>query len=380
MKKTVIALLALFATISCDDKTEDLSIDRIDFKTKAYTLIEIDTKEEYVKDAQFAWQVKSASGEIYSLVGRDQKKPTFVAAKEGEYILQLTVTSGDIKEIAEYPVRVEGNKKEFSPFVTSVFDYQPAPGQFVNKIPMASEGESKEDVIGKVKEMLVGDDIKKFVTLGGFGGNVIFGFDHPIINVDDKTDFIVYGNAYDGSAEPAIIYVSCDENNNGLPDDEWYEIYGQSHLNERTIADYEITYFRPETDVEEESTEYIAWKDNQGQSGFLAKNNFNRQSYLPYWDDKDEFTFRGRRLADNGVLENNRWVLHNVGWGYADNFSNNDEGANIDISVARDSNGKVVEIPCINFVKVQSAVRQECGWIGEVSPEIAGGKDLHITQ
>ncbi len=380
MKKTAIALLAMTAAISCDETTENIKAPSTDFQAKTYQLLEIDTEVAYDEDAQFAWQVKSASGEIYSLAGANEKNPTFVAAKEGKYLLQLQVTSGDKTEVAEYPIRVDGDNNEFSQFVASVFDYEPAPGQFINTLPSASEGDSKEAVIKKVEDALVGDNTSAFVSLGGFGGNVVFGFDHPIINVDEVADFIVYGNAYEGSAEPAIIYVAYDKNGNGLPDDEWYEIYGESHLMETTIADYEITYYRPENETEEATDEYIAWKDNQGQSGYLAKNSFHRQSYLPLWDDKDEFTFRGRRLADNGVFENNRWVLSDVGCGYADNFSNSDKGANIDIAWARDKNGKVVDLPCINFVKVQAAVRQECGWIGEVSPEIAGGKDLHFVE
>ncbi len=377
MKKIAIVLMAMTGVVSCDEATDSLYIPENDFMAKAYQLIEIDTKEVYNEDAQFAWQVKSASGEVYSIVGKNEKKPKFIAGDKGEYVLQLKVTAEGETKVMDYTICVEGGQEEYSAFVTSVFDYQPAPGQFVNVIPSASDGEGKEDVRKKVEEILVGDSPEKFVTLGGFGGNVVLGFDHPIINVEDVDDFVVYGNAYDGSSEPGVIYVAYDANGNGLPDDEWYEIYGEAHSLESTVADYEITYYRPENEIEEETAEYIAWKDNQGESGFISKNSFHRQSYLPLWDDKDEFTFRGRRLADNGVFENNTWVLHNVGWGYADNFSNKDEGANIDIAWARDKNGKELDLPCINFVKVQSAVRQECGWIGEVSPEIAGAKDLN---
>ncbi len=377
MKKIAIALLAANAIISCDDTSEELKTPSISLQAEVYMPLKVDTKVEYDEDVQFSWQVKSASSEIYSLVGKNEKKPTFVATKEGEYVLQLKVTSARETRVVDYPINVVGDKKDYSAFVTSVYDYQPAPGQFVNKLPSVSDGDSKEAVMKKVEDALVGDNPSSFVTLGGFGGNVVFGFDHPIINVDDAADFVVYGNAFDGSAEPGVIFVAYDANGNGIPDDEWYEIYGESHLLESTIADYEITYYRPENEIEEETAEYIAWRDNQGQSGYLAKNGTHLQSYLPIWDNKDEFTFSGRRLADNAVFENNRWVLHNVGWGYADNFSNKDEGANIDIAWARDRNGDEVDLPCINFVKVQAAIRQECGWIGEVSPEIGGAMDLH---
>lgn len=113
------------------------------------------------------------------------------------------------------------------------------------------------------------------ISLGGFGGYVVVGFDHTITNVTGKRDFRVLGNAFysaanpdsdapeGGSCEPGVIMVAYDKNQNGMPDeDEWYEIAGSAHEDAalelwydkavaagndvETYRNYEITYYRPE--------------------------------------------------------------------------------------------------------------------------------------
>ena len=44
-----------------------------------------------------------------------------------------------------------------------------------------------------------------------------------------------------------------------------------------------------------------------------------------------------------------------------------------------DVNGNKINLPGIDFVKVYTAVNQYNGWIGEVSTEILGAEDLHLT-
>ena len=34
------------------------------------------------------------------------------------------------------------------------------------------------------------------ISLGGYGGYVIFGFDHTVINVKGKKDFMILGNSF----------------------------------------------------------------------------------------------------------------------------------------------------------------------------------------
>ena len=67
-----------------------------------------------------------------------------------------------------------------------------------------------------------------YVSLGGFGGYIIVGFDHSIVN-DGDYNIAITGNAFDGSSEPGIVWVMQDENGDGLPNDTWYELRGSEY-------------------------------------------------------------------------------------------------------------------------------------------------------
>lgn len=117
-----------------------------------------------------------------------------------------------------------------SPYVAKVFDYRPAAGQYVNVIPEYEEGDTQEDMNRKALEAICGD-ADGMISLGGFGGYVVVGFDHTVENKAGLCDFRVLGNAFYatgqseyGNSEPGVIQVSCDTNRNGQPDDAWYEI------------------------------------------------------------------------------------------------------------------------------------------------------------
>lgn len=218
------------------------------------------------------------------------------------------------------------------------------------------------------------------ITLGGFGGYVIFGFDHTVMNKANN-DFIVLGNAFPNSAEPGIIMVSSDTNGNGIPDDEWFEIAGSEHHKPTTIKGYQITYYKPQVEpANPNEPHYIQWKDNQGQSGYLAKNQFHRQTYYPLWKG-DSITLTGTFLQSHiydQSGEGTYWILPSYDWGYADNWGNNDDKAQIDIDWAVDKNGNSVKLTGIDFVKVYTSNRAEGGWLGEVSTEVSGFKDLNL--
>ncbi len=75
----------------------------------------------------------------------------------------------------------------------------------------------------------------------------------------DKKTFRVLGNAFysdlpefedkkGGSCEPGIVEVSFDTNQNGLPDDEWYELAGSEYYKPETVKEYSITYRKPDPD------------------------------------------------------------------------------------------------------------------------------------
>ena len=288
-----------------------------------------------------------------------------------------------------------------SPYISKVFDFLPAVGQFTNKLPPYVKGDTHADMVRKAEEQIKGPKPKGMISLGGFGGYVVFGFDHAVPNKKGFRDFRILANAFwaaanpngeasarGGSCEPGAIMVSYDLNKNGLPDDPWFEIAGSEQ--KRSISNYKITYHKPDPDKEAvkdsdrgyaTDVEYIQWEDNKGGKGFKEKNQFHNQSYYPEWVEKEELSFTGRLLPKNAIDESgvgNYWVLYSFSYGYADNAPNNDDESAIDIDWAVDSKGNPVHLPAIHFVKVYTGVNQEAGWLGETSTEVSGAYDLHL--
>ncbi|MDR2123135.1 MAG: PKD domain-containing protein [Flavobacteriaceae bacterium] len=288
-----------------------------------------------------------------------------------------------------------------SPYISKVYDFIPAVGQFTNELPKYEPGDTYETMVKKAEDMIKGEKPAGMISLGGFGGYVVFGFDHTVENVPGKRDIRISANAFwaaanpnpdankrGGSCEPGVIMVSYDANANGLPDDPWYEIAGSEHS--KSKKNYEITYYRPDPNKkpvldEKESyatdVKYIYWTDNHGKSGYKMKNQYHSQSYYPEWIKGDKITFKGTLLPDNAVEESGEgkyWVQYSFDYGYADNAPNTDDESAIDIDWAVDENGKKVNLPGVNFVKVYNGLNQECGWLGETSTEISGAQDLHL--
>jgi hypothetical protein len=292
-----------------------------------------------------------------------------------------------------------------SPYINKVYDYVPAPGQFVNELPEYKPGDAQADMNRKVEEEIAGANHNRgMITLGGYGGYIVFGFDHEVENVAGKYDFRILGNAFyadanpngeasheGGSCEPGIVMVSRDANNNGLPDDPWYELAGSDYNRPQTIHNYRITYARPNENKERvphpsehhvNDMEYVRWTTNGHGDGYVYRNTYHDQPYYPLWIADETLTFEGTKLADNYVDESGQgtyYVLYAMHWGYADNQPNNDNRSGFNIEWAVDANRQPVQLPGIHFVKVYTAVNQNCGWIGETSTEIAGAEDLHLT-
>ena len=283
----------------------------------------------------------------------------------------------------------EPDPEEKSPFITKVFEYKPAPGQFVNKLPKYETGDSPEIMAKKALDAIGGDN-KGVISLGGFGGYVVVGFDHTIENKPNARDFQVLGNAFEGSSEPGIVMVSVDKNKNGKPDDEWYELAGSEYDSKSTIHNYKITYFKPDenkTPVPHDKYEivtditYIKWNASGNTTGFMHKNKYHTQSYWPQWLPNDELSFTGTKLADNATDKDGTgedFALHAYEWGYADNASNNEESSKLDIDWAVDKNGTSVKLAGIDFVKIYTGLNQQSGWLGETSTEVSGVVDLHL--
>ncbi len=180
----------------------------------------------------------------------------FVASEEGTYDLTFEIIDPKTPYDFSFTVNVMHEEVEYSPYISRVYEYCPAPGQFVNEMPKYEKGDTYADILKKCEESISGtNDI--MITLGGYGGYVTFGFDHTVMNVPGEKDLRIWGNAFyeltnpdakGGSAEPGIVMVSYDTNCNGLPDDTWYELAGSEYHNAATRHGYSITYRRPDPD------------------------------------------------------------------------------------------------------------------------------------
>ncbi len=274
-----------------------------------------------------------------------------------------------------------------SPYINKVYEYCPAPGQFINLMPEYELGDTKETMRQKAETALA-NNAREMICLGGWGGYVTFGFDHMVENRRGQMDFAILGNAFyatgsnpsvqtQGSSEPGIVMVSHDSNGNGEPDDPWYELAGSEYNNPLTIHEYSITYKRPDND-----SDNITWEDNKGNNGLIYHNTYYSQSYYPLWEESSTISFRGVRLPDNGKSINgnaNNYVLSSFAYGYADNYPNTEWQSTFNIEWAVDSNGQTVNLPGIHFVRIYCGINQTCGMLGETSTEVAGATDLHLV-
>ena len=262
-----------------------------------------------------------------------------------------------------------------------VYDYTPAPGQFIgDKYTAATPTEACTMALQRMQKGL-------YLSLGGFGGYIVVGFDHSITN-GEGYDFAVGGNSFNSSSEPGIVWVMQDENGDGEPNDTWYELAGSETGKSTTIRNYAVTYYRPSG-----AGMGVQWVDNMGGSGEIAYlPTYHKQDYYyPEWIAAESYTLSGTRLEarnydkyGNGAM----WIQPPYDWGYADNYSSIDrlaegEGSEstampngFDISKAIDHRGESIELGFVDFVKVQTACNTSSGWLGENSTEVFGIYDI----
>lgn len=272
---------------------------------------------------------------------------------------------------------------------TIVFEYTPAPGQFINETKTGgfTGNETTHEAAAAYAEQRM--ESGAFVSLGGFGGYMVVGFDHSIDNTGSY-DFGITGNSFKGSSEPGVVWVMQDENGNGRPDDLWYELKGSETGKETTIQNYSVTYYRPST-----AQQPVKWTDSEGNSGEVdyLKAFHQQDYYYPLWIKEDSYTLTGTCLEGRNYDQSGNgtyWVNAEYDWGYTDNFSeidrlSNDDNANagananyFKISNAIDTNGNPVNLDYIDFIKVQTGCNTKSGWLGENSTEVFGFFDYSM--
>lgn len=262
-----------------------------------------------------------------------------------------------------YPGPSEKDTTNHSPYISKVYEYMPGMGQFVNELPKYEEGDNAASMCRKC-EQAIANNAGGMISLGGWGGYVTFGFDHPVKNEEGR-DIQILGNAFYmsgsteyGSSEPGIVLVSRDENGNGLPDDTWYELKGSLYDDPKTQHAVVRTYTR-ESDT--------------------LQNPFHKHPYYPQWIKENEYTVTGALLPPQTKVISGQNVQRILDFGYVDNKPNTDkEGTSFDLSWAVDAAGQAVNLPSVDFIRVYNAVDEVLPQTGELSTEVSGAIDLHI--
>lgn len=281
-----------------------------------------------------------------------------------------------------------------SPYVSEVFDYTPAPGQFINDTEKGGfSGETTYEAANAFALMRLQSN--RFISLGSWGGYIVVGFDHSIM-AGGGNEIAITGNQFDTSSEPGIIWVMQDTNGNGLPDDEWFELRGSETGKPETRQHHAAVYVRPS--AANASSPWTTIDGEQGTVDYLTS--YHSQGYYyPAWVEADRLTLYGTRLESRTWRDESQpteyWLNDPFGWGYADNYGCDrvenwtpSDDPTLDsrsvvtyhhISNAMNADGTPADLAWIDFIKIQTGVLAKAGWLGENSTSLVSIAD-HTMQ
>jgi hypothetical protein len=321
-----------------------------------------------LENATFEWTM-TFEGQT-SVVSTDLNHD-FIVIVPGEYTLTLNAAlpNGKVLTTTTTVTVADNQDSELSPYPNRVFDFVPAPGQYVNNY-----GATKDEVLTYIY-----NNIKNGagnIYMGAFGGYMIVGFDHTIMNRPGYCDFTTkYGG---GNVSPSTIWVAYDANANGQPDnDEWYEIKGSEHGAETDLGMQSYTY-----ETTKGSTGY-AWTTQSGETGIVTDTKPFATVAVPSWITAETYTLTGRQLLP--TISTDPYKKGHIipfPWGYAGNQPNGDKKAAIDIDWAIDALGNPVRLPGIDFVKVINAIqgKSPATGVGEYRYQVTSIEDLHLNE
>lgn len=348
------------------------------------------------EDAVYTWKINGEEVQSSDAPQYVFTAPEYTASEQDTYTAVITMSNSYTtvsKTLAVIVCPPEGTYKRPATgnlLWDRVYEYMPAPGQFINED--CNAGTMDEATAYAESRLSEG----KYVSLGGFGGYIVLGFDHSIENSGDY-DFGITGNSYQGSSEPGIVWVMQDENGDGLPNDIWYELKGSEYGKTETINDYEVTYYRPSAPQMP-----VQWEDNLGNTGTIdyISGVHTQDYYYPEWVKAGSYTLTGTRLAPNTEESSpNYWINHEYEWGYADNYSPVDRDGITGYGVSSEGNacitsegnastnrfrisdavtfdGQPARLAYIDFIKICTGVNAKAGWIGEISTEVCGAAEI----
>ena len=153
-----------------------------------------------------------------------------------------------------------------------------------------------------------------------------------------------------------------------------YELAGAATGMPGYVRNYSVTYTRPACD-----SCSVPWKDNKGKTGVVQTNIYNTQAYFPIGSKTDTYTLTGTELPSTGIDMTNPFYITSAAFAYGYSDSNSG-GDTVLIAHAIDANGKTVKLTGVDFIKVQTGIMANMGWLGEQSTEFCGAADVSLLK
>lgn len=311
---------------------------------------------------------------------------------QGKHLIRLTAWRDTLVDKQEITLEVcppEGTYRrettsQSQASVNKVYAYRPAPGFMVNGYKLLGRVFPEGCTHTQACDTVCAHLQRRWLTsLGAWGGYLIAGFDHSVANSQGDYDLCIKGNPYSYQSEPGLIWVSQDENGDGLPNDTWYELAGSEYGTDNWEANYALTYYRPA-----HPASATGWRDSKGETGYVPYMSYwNPEPY--YWQDwmeGESHTFYGSKLKSHHSYENGISDLPSYPWGYADNEGSDHINTPVGkaglfkIAHARDAQGQAARLAYIDFVKVQTAQTGSTPNLGEISTEVYYIGDYHLMK
>ena len=335
---------------------------------------------------KFPWtEINVAQGrsiKVKAYMTETEVSKVFTATDMGRHIVTLT----DNGRSQDFVINVGPEPGTFrrsskgQAMVNRVYEYMPAPGHQVNGYIITGEAYPKDCTHEQACDSVLAHFSRKWsVSLGAQGGYLIAGFDHSVPN-GGGYDICIKGNPFSYQSEPGIIWVSQDDNGDGLPNDQWFELAGSESGTDNHTNEYAITYFKPE-----KPKSAVGWRDSNNDTGYVPYLSYWNPSpyYWQPWVKGTEHTYFGSRLKDRSTYENGISDIPPYDWGYADNLGDVIDGpagrmGYYKISNARTWDGLPANLQYIDFIKIQTAQTGSTPNLGDISTEVYYISDYHL--
>ncbi|MBP5171209.1 MAG: hypothetical protein ILP04_04015 [Bacteroidales bacterium] len=341
-------------------------------------------------------QGRSIKVKAYMTEGQDEVSQVFHGTAQGRYTVTLTALQQGAEVSQDFIINVcppEGSYRRGSAgqaLVDRVYEFMPAPGHQVNGYIIVGDAFPDGCTHQQACDTVLAHFQRRWsISLGAQGGYLIAGFDHSVPASTDGYDLCIKGNPFSYQSEPGIIWVSQDDNGDGLPNDQWFELAGSEYGTDNETLEYAITYYRPR-----QAGSAIGWRDCQGKTGYVP--------YMEYWNPHDSYwqpwvegtattdslhtierTWFGSRLRDRSTYQNGMSDMPAYDWGYVDNLGDffEDRAGKMGyykISQARTWDGQPANLQYIDFIKIQTSQTGSTPNLGEISTEVYYISDYHL--